>query len=76
MKKRKFSGKLSLKKSRISKLDASLVKGGTGNATLHSCPGQGNDPGGTCYTAGCGGGGTNGCNPSNPCSGTSVFITC
>ncbi len=60
MKKRKSLGNLSLKKSRISNLTSSSIKGGTGNPSLHSCAHQQGGP--TCLTEDCGGtgGGTGG----------------
>lgn len=55
MKKRESLKKLSLEKIKISNLASKSIKGGTANPSLHSCAGQGNNPGQTCYTNDCGG---------------------
>ncbi|WP_024771574.1 hypothetical protein [Aquimarina macrocephali] len=69
MKKRESLKKLSLEKIKISNLASKAIIGGTGNPSLHSCAGQGNQPGQTCYTNNCGGtggGGTGGGGISGP----------
>ncbi|PKV49484.1 hypothetical protein ATE84_1510 [Aquimarina sp. MAR_2010_214] len=68
MKKRESLKKLSLEKIKISNLASKTIIGGTGNPSLHSCVGQGNQPGQTCYTNNCGGtgGGTGGGGISGP----------
>lgn len=60
MKKKASLKKLSLEKIKISNLASKAIIGGTANPSLHSCAGQGNNPGQTCYTNNCGGGGTGG----------------